>query len=309
MVERVVRLAFSLGDLRLGGKLLRVLVPTQPLESAVSDGEVAQILASASPAVRGVYLAGMPIEGPLPRMTGQGPLLRYVVQQYPRCYADLSGTYEEYLQNNFSGKTRNTLKRKVRKLTEHCQGRLEMRVSRTAEELREFHRLAAALSALTYQHRLMDAGLPTNAKFVESMLRLAAEDRVRAYLLLSGDRPISYLYCPATDGVLLYGYLGYDPEFADFSPGTVLHLMALESLFAEGRFRMLDFDQGGGQHKETFANVRRSCADVFYLRRTAGHRMLLGAHGFLEEVSSGAGRLLHRLGLKRFVKRLVRRTG
>jgi CelD/BcsL family acetyltransferase involved in cellulose biosynthesis len=309
MAEKVVRLTFSLGDLRLGGKSLRVLVPTQPLESPVPDGEVAGLLASAPPAVRGAYLAGMPVEGPLPRTTGQGPLLRYVVQHYPRCYVALSGTFEEYLQNNFSGKTRSTLKRKARKLAEHCQGRLEMRVCRTVDELREFHRLAAALSARTYQHRLMDAGLPTNAAFVEKMLRLAAEDRVRAFLLLNGERPISYLYCPAADGVLLYGYLGYDPEFADFSPGTVLHLMALESLFAEGRFRMLDFDEGGGQHKETFANVRRSCADVYYLRRTMGHRVLLSVHAFLEGLSSGAGRTLQRLGLKRFIKRLVRRTG
>ena len=56
------------------------------------------------------------------------------------------------------------------------------------------------------------------------MLRLAAEDRVRAWLLEIGGVPAAYLYCPAESDTLLYQYVGHDPAFAELSPGSVLQL-------------------------------------------------------------------------------------
>jgi hypothetical protein len=65
------------------------------------------------------------------------------------------------------------------------------------------------LSALTYQERLLDAGLPADA--LGEMQDLARRDAARAWLLFIDGRPASYLYAPAEGAALRYAYLGYHP--------------------------------------------------------------------------------------------------
>jgi hypothetical protein len=74
------------------------------------------------------------------------------------------------------------------------------------------------VSALTYQERLLDAGLPAGPEALERMRALARRDQMRGWLLFVDARPISYLYAPAEGDTLIYAFLGYDPEFAELSP-------------------------------------------------------------------------------------------
>jgi CelD/BcsL family acetyltransferase involved in cellulose biosynthesis len=92
----------------------------------------------------------------------------------------------------------------------------------------------------------------------------------------TGDRPISYLFCSAQAEVLLYRHFGYDPEFGRWSPGTVPQYLALERLFAEGRFRLFDFTAGA--HKQFFSTGSTRCADLYFFRRTPRNLLLLGLH-------------------------------
>jgi CelD/BcsL family acetyltransferase involved in cellulose biosynthesis len=108
--------------------------------------------------------------------------------------------------------------------------------------------------------------------------------------------------------VLIYQFLGYDPTLANLSPGTVLQFLAFKSLFAEARFQKFDFTQGAGQHKETFATGSWDCGDLFYFRKTAGNLALVAAHAGLAAVSDGAGWLASRLGVKRRLKRFLRKA-
>jgi CelD/BcsL family acetyltransferase involved in cellulose biosynthesis len=128
----------------------------------------------------------------------------------------------------------------------------------------------------------------------------------RGYLLFHAEKPIAYIFCPAQDGNLLYQFLGHDPEYERWSPGTVLQYLALESLFAEGRFRTFDFTEGEGAHKEFFANRSVLCADIYYFRKSPKNYLIVGLHAGLYAASRGATRLLDRLGLKARIKKLIR---
>ena len=120
------------------------------------------------------------------------------------------------------------------------------------------------------------------------------------------DLPIAYLQCPIEGGVARYQYLGFDPEFARWSPGTVLQYLVLEKLFDEGALRIFDFGEGEGPQKAFFATGSISCADIYYLRPTARNRSLTQLHATFDGISAGAGRLLDAVGLKRTVKRWLR---
>ena len=161
---------------------------------------------------QGFALRRLPVDKTLPRLARSGPFLRYVPLQYQHCYIDLGTSFDDY-QKKFSSKTRSTINRKIRKYTEHCGGALKWHSYRGPEEIPAFFELARAVSKLTYQEKLLDAGLPDTPEFMERSRALAAGGQLRAYVLFDGERPVSYLYCPVQDGVAIYAYLGYDPAY------------------------------------------------------------------------------------------------
>ena len=237
-----------------------------------------------------------------PGLARSSELRPFVRQRYTRHYARLDLGFDAYLAR-FSGKSRSTLKRKVKRLAERSGGTLDLRTYRTPEELERFHVEASALSARTYQERLLDAGLPQGPEAIEAMRGLARLDQVRAWLLFVDGRPVSYLYAPAEGDTLVYAYLGYDPDFAEYSPGTVLQLEAMQELMAEGRFRLFDFTEGEGQHKRQFATDGVECVDLLLVRPTFGN--LIVGHGLnLFDATVGVAR--RTLGNAKLIRRLRR---
>lgn len=227
------------------------------------------------------------------------PLLR---QRYERSYVDLHGGFEQWLAG-LSGNTRQTLRRKHRKLAQHCGGTVDVRVYRTPEEMAEFFPHARAISAASYQERLLASGLPENSLPV--MQELAEHDLVRGFLLWIDGRPAAYLYAPAQGDTLLYAYLGYDEAQATHSPGSVLQLEALRLLMEEGRFRWFDFAEGGGQHKQCFASGTIASVDLLLLRPTVRNRVILWSLAAFDRTVAIAREAVNRLGLRgwrRFIR-------
>jgi CelD/BcsL family acetyltransferase involved in cellulose biosynthesis len=172
--------------------------------------------------------------------------------------------------------------------------------------MREFFRFARIVSAKTYQEQLLGSGLPETDEFQRGMATLAAEGQVRAFILFDRDKPVSYLYCPIYNGVLIYQYLGYDPGYMALSVGTVLQWLALERLFEEDCFRIFDFTEGESVHKRLFATHSIQCANVFFLRSNLHNTILVQSHRVVDNVSKWTGDTLDRFGLKPKLRKLIR---
>lgn len=268
---------------------------TPPMDDRLADSQ-------------GFLIRGLPVATELPILRRVGEYLCYVPLQYQHCYIDLGTSFEQY-QQKFSSKTRSTINRKIKKFREHCGGALAWKTYKTPGEMREFFRHARAISKLTYQERLLDAGIPGDETFIAQAESLAAGDTVRAYILFDGERPVSYLYCPVQEGVLIYAYLGYDPEYMRLSVGTVLQWLAIEQLFEEGVFLYFDFTEGQSDHKRLFATHQRQCANVYLLRNTLRNAMVVQSHRLMNRVSNALGAAMDRLGVKAKLKRLLRGAG
>jgi hypothetical protein len=253
----------------------------------------------------GYMLRALPVAGSLPQFSRTGDYLRYVLLQYGHCYIDLSIGMEAY-RAKFSGRTRSTIMRKVRKFEEHCGGLLDWRTYRQPVEMAEFHRLARDVSARTYQERLLDAGIPDDPGFEEEMLRLASQDAVRGWILFDRDRPVSYLYCPAEQSVLVYAYLGYDPDYMKHSVGTILQWLAVEQLYAEGRFTIFDFTEGQSDHKRLFATHELQCANLMFVCNRPWLALAVRTHAAANRASSRLGSLTERWGIKSRLRRMMR---
>src|SRR5690606_11591424 len=101
-------------------------------------------------------------------------------------------------------------------------------------------------------------------------------------------------------------FLGYDPAYQRLSVGTVLQWLALESLFAERRYRYFDFTEGESEHKRLFATAHLECAHVALLRPTLANRLLVYSHRAFTQVAEAAGRWLERHNLKARARRWLR---
>jgi CelD/BcsL family acetyltransferase involved in cellulose biosynthesis len=257
---------------------------------------------------QGFLVRGLPLAYAQRAITPVGRYLCYIPKQYQHCYIDLSKTFAEY-QSKFSSKTRSTINRKIKKFKEYCGGELKWKTYKSPEEIAEYIALARAVSKLTYQERLLNAGLPESELFVRDATAMAAEGRVRAYILFHGDRPVSYLYCPVTDGVLSYSYVGYDPEYMDKSVGLVLQWLAVEQLYSEGGFRYFDFTEGQSDHKRLFSTHQRLCANVFYIRKSLRNGLIIRSHNLMNRFSESAGAWMEKAGLKAKLKRILRFGG
>ena len=246
------------------------------------------------------------------RVNGKQPVLRkrdnylcYVSSQHQRYYIDMRLSFEEY-KSKFSSKTRSTLNRKIKKYAEYCGGNISWKVYKSAGEMPEFFRLARIVSRITYQEKLLDAGLPDSEEFLGEMEQLAEQGLVRGFILFHQDQPVSYLYCPISNEILIYAYLGYDPGYMNFSVGTILQWLALEHLFEEHSFRFFDFTEGQSEHKKLFATHSVQCANVFFLRSNLRNRFLLHSQSAVNHLSRLAGDKLDQLGLKSKVKKMMR---
>ena len=225
-------------------------------------------------------------------------------QDYRRHYIDMAPGFDAYMAQ-FSGKTRSTLRRKARKLADEAGG-YTITQHRTPAEIEAFLAAALPLSARTYQARLLDAGLPGDAPARRAMLAAAEADRMRAFLLHAGGAPVAYLSLPVIGATLVYAHLGYDPDWARLSPGTVLQMDALEHLFAEQRYRWFDFTEGDGAHKAMFGTGHAACSSLVLLEATLANRSLLGARGAFDAGVMQAKALAERSGALGRIRALLR---
>lgn len=259
-----VALPMRVGHRTIASVSRRLVRLSVPLEQALSGAPLD--LPGLPPRADGYYLRALP-QDQADGIGGASGMRTFVRQAYPRHFADLTLGFDAYL-STFSSKSRSGLKRKAKKLAERSGGALDIRLYRNEAEIADFHRLARPLSALTYQERRLDAGLPDDPG---AMVALAAADRVRAWLLWLDGRPVAYLYAPGEGTTLRYAFLGYDPAVAEWSPGSVLQLEAMRMLMAERRFRWFDFTEGDGQHKRQFATGSIDSVDLLLLRPTVGN--------------------------------------
>nr|WP_315380952.1 GNAT family N-acetyltransferase [uncultured Sphingomonas sp.] len=289
---QTVALRFMVGARTLATVRRRLVrVPLTLAEARAGDSPALPPLPAAA---QGYLLTSLP-EAQCTALVGGG-MLGFVRQRYTRFYVDLSLGFDAWFAG-LSANTRQGLKRKAKRLGG------EVRCYRKPAEMADFHPLARALSARTYQERLLGAGLPED---LADLQRLAAADAVRAWLLLLEDRPVAYLCCPAVGDTLLYAHVGHDPDFAALSPGAVLQLAALRDLFAEGRFAWFDFTEGEGQHKRQMASGGVACVDLVLLRPTLANRALIMALAGFDGGVALAKRAVRRLGADRIARRLRR---
>jgi hypothetical protein len=299
-------LRFTLGGLELEKLLLRAVTLATPFIKLTTDIESNLPPWEFLPKeIDAAVVPAQPVATDPPYLTFLSDAIRYVPGCSNRYFIDLQGSFAGYLQK-FSGKSRKNLTRSVRKFAEFSGGQIQWRELRSPAEISDFCRLAIEISPKTWQERVGGPGFPRTEGFKNAMMDLAVEGLARGYVLYHDGRPISYILCRAHDDCLFYARPAYDQDYADWSPGRVLLYLVLESLFAEAKYRYLDFGDGTLSYKQFFSTGYIRCARVIYFRRDCYNLLVAMSHYSLSSISRGSGRLLKVMGLKERVKKLMK---
>lgn len=233
-------------------------------------------------------------------------LICYVYNIVPLYYINIIGTFEDYLCNNFKKKQRYNLKRSVKQFIKNSEKMFDFRCYKNSGEVVSFLNKAQEISKLTYQSKLLKAGLPNNVEFRKDLFKLAEQNRFYGYLLFRDEKPIAFAYCIRNGNTLKYNIIGYNPSYSKESPGNVLLMLILENVFREGVIDIFDFGPGYAQYKSIFSTNHLMVADVFLFQKSVKFFFKVAAHYSIDLFNSKTGNFLSKFGLKEQCRKWLR---
>ena len=281
----------SAGLLTLFEQLRDQLNPNEALFlEAVADGSpLAELLAEGSP------------------LRKQYHILQYG-ERYTHRYIDFTGDYAHYL-GQLSASTRGDLKRTRKRFI------AETAVYRTvcyrgSDEVGAFLDAAMAVSARTYQYKLLGGGLRSRTLLERRYGTTAELGWFRSYVLFANNQPIAFQVGHLYQGCYHAQEIGYDPDWAKLQAGIFLHTEIIPDLLATpGQVQRFDFGNDDNLHKQRLSNAA-TVEGYFYLipRHWRSSLITHAMHG-CNQISITAGRFLERYGLRKRMRKLLWKLG
>lgn len=180
--------------------------------------------------------------------------IHYVEKPASLCpYARITGAFAEFMEQRFSAKTRQTLRRKWRRLGDH--GELSVKVGRVDHDLDGLLSAIARIEARGWKGDKkvgLFSSRRARAFHTEALKRLAIQGQARITVLTLAGDPIAYeIGLLSGDRYMMYG-TGYLPAYRQYSPGAQLMLKNIEYAFDAG-FAIYDFMRGDEDYKRQWA--------------------------------------------------------
>jgi len=164
-----------------------------------------------------------------------------------RLKVELPATAVEYW-SKFSSKTRNTFRRKRKKI-----GETRLVKVTDAAGISEFLESAHQVSQNTWQTYRLGLRVSNTESERELLTVMAEKNALRCYLLLQESTPVAFLIGNQFGQTFNYEEVGYDRDFSKLSPGQVLLLEVLDDLFEDNTPKWLDFGGGDAEYKRIFS--------------------------------------------------------
>jgi hypothetical protein len=230
---------------------------------------------------------------------------RYVVSQESRYLLKLEGSFDQYM-TKFGAKQRYNLRRELRRFTELSGGELRCAEYRTRTELGQFREAAMEISRKSPLH-LRGAGLPESEAGWKAAFDSPRWGDSCAYMLFDGTRPVAYSVVLGRheQSTTMLWKVGHDPEYAQWSPGTVLLLTVIERLFLDRRLSLLDFGPMEFNYKKWFATHHQLCAKILYFRPSLRNLGLVALNTGINQASEFMGAMLNELGVKEQIRTVL----
>jgi len=219
----------------------------------------------------------------------------------PRWRIRLPSTVDEFWSTQFKGKTRNTLRRKRKKL-----GDYRVDVYSEPGEVNSFLEAATAVSEHTWQSRELGLRVKNSEQEQRLFRALAERSEFRGHIMWLEDRPVAFVINTSHDGYLHYEETGFLPDLSHLSPGTVLVSELIDDVIASGEYHTIDFGLGHADYKQLFSNEQTESSDLWLLRNSPVNAIAAGMISTQDSLKTAAKAALQRSGVLRRLKKLKR---
>lgn len=235
-------LTFVYGAIRGNESAENAQIFIREILNCLERGEANIALLEFVPTESPLYQLGLKLPGIFSR-DANPPLQKHDMMQVPQSIEDV--------YRRMSGSRGKHIRSSARKLQAHADGALKIVCYRNPSDLDRLFRDAEAIAKQTYQRGLR-AGF-SDTDDIRKRLDLAAKKGwLRANLLYIGDRPVAFWIGMLYGERFVSEYMGYDPEFRQFSPGMVLIMRVIEGFCVrvDGDIvTELDFGLGHAEYK------------------------------------------------------------
>jgi hypothetical protein len=175
-------------------------------------------------------------------------------------------------------------------------------------QISEFLLLGETISRATYQWSVGQR-LNNDASTRNEYMRLARSGKLRCYLLHIEGVPCAFVRGTLVDGIYNYETPGYLPEYAKWSPGTVLLMLVIKDLIESAKCKIFDFGAGGDNvgYKSKFGNIAMPSETLLICHRKAMRPALIAiAQQTLIAVKNLADRNIGNGKLRRKIRSAMR---
>ena len=277
----------------------------------IEEGFLTAVCAELSPG-EVLCFEGLATAGRLSRVISDDPEIHKNFQvlslgkPYAHHFARLPDSFDGYLKQ-LGTRSRKSLQYSRNLLNRECDGNVETVCFDTVGSVDRFLDDAIEISKKTYQWRLLGLGLRDREGAKARFCFAAERGWLRCYILYCNGAPVAFMVGYHYANGFYYIDVGYDPEWAKFSVGSVLQWEVMEDLYRRGNTPTLfDFSTGYGPHKSRFGKEAREEINILLLPATPANRMLAAAWRGVNTVSDTAVRALDRLGVKQSLKKAIR---
>jgi len=238
----------------------------------------------------------------------QNFLVLYLQKPYAHHFARLPDSFNAYL-SQLGTRSRKSIQYSRNLLKRECEGNVAAVCFSRIEEVEKFLGDAIEISRKTYQWQLLGLGLRNRESLKNLYQFMARRGWLRCYILYCKDVPVAFMVGYHYEDCFFYIDVGYDPQWAQYSVGSVLHLEVMDDLYRRGNTPVLfDFSTGYGPHKSRFGKESREEVTMLLLPNTPGNRVLALAFQSVDGMLDMASRSLDKYGLKKSVKIAIHRV-
>jgi CelD/BcsL family acetyltransferase involved in cellulose biosynthesis len=228
---------------------------------------------------------------------------------YRHRLARVPDSFDGYLKL-LGAKTRADLRTNRKRFLAHVQQDCRTQCFRSAAEIPAFLADAMAISRKTWQYRQMSAGLRDQEELERWYLRACDLGWFRSYVLYAKGAPVAFQVGYVHGDRFHAHEIGYDPEWAQHHVGIFLHTEIMTDLVASGgAIREFDFGNSDNLHKERLSTGSRVEGYFYLIPDDVRGSLMVRSMRATQAVSSRAGAVLGRLGVRKKTRDFLRRLG
>jgi hypothetical protein len=173
----------------------------------------------------------------------------------------LPATYDQFIRRR-SSNTRHNLKRYTKRLQESYGDQIAVRFFRNPRDIDSLMEETEKVASKTY-HRGLKVGFVDDDETRRRMQLYASQDRLRAYILYIGDKPIAFWNGFHYGSTFFTWTTGYDPHYRDLRPGLFLLQRVFMDLCGEKTVSEVDFGSGDAQYKRDWCDDNREEVSMY----------------------------------------------